>query len=284
MHYGDGELSAIVTAGIRLAIEARDEVSREDGRGEERFVALDIGPLGALLEPYGAIPFETAVDYFARIVRIGVEAGADLVLIETMTDAYETKAAVLAAKENCTLPVFVTNTYDGTGKLMTGASPEAMVALLEGLGVDALGLNCSTGPAAMLPVVKRLCDAASVPVIVNPNAGLPRVDEAGKTVYDLTPDVVGDDENVEYVRVHATASETKADQKSLYNYRKFVFDGVDFNTPEKPILTVFMDVYYLEDVNYEEDPYGTLPVYQYVYENQPYTLTDRDIKALEAYE
>ena len=188
MHYGDAELRAIVSAGISLAIEARDAVSREDGRGEERFVALDIGPLGALLEPYGTLPFETAVEYFAQIVRIGAEAGADLVLIETMTDAYETKAAVLAAKENCSLPIFVTNTYDGSGKLMTGASPEAMVALLEGLRVDALGLNCSTGPAAMLPVVERLCSAASIPVIVNPNAGLPRVDEAGKTVYDLTPD------------------------------------------------------------------------------------------------
>ena len=102
-------------------------------------------------------------------------------------------------------------------------------------------------------------------------------------VYDLTPDVVGDDENVEYVRIHPTASETVAEQKSLYNYRKFVFDGVDFDTTEKPILTVFMDVYYVEDVNYEEDPYGTLPIYQYVYENKPYTLTDKDIKAIEAY-
>lgn len=103
-------------------------------------------------------------------------------------------------------------------------------------------------------------------------------------VYDLTPDVVGDDENVEYVRVRPTVTETKAEQKSLYNYRKFVFDGVEFNAPEKPILTVYMDVYYVEDVNYEADPYGTLPIYQYIYENQPYTLTDKDVKALNAYE
>lgn len=103
-------------------------------------------------------------------------------------------------------------------------------------------------------------------------------------VYDLTPDVVGDDENVEYKRFHPTASETTAEQKNLYNYRKFVFDGVDFSAAEKPVLTIYMDVYYVEDINYEEDPYGTLPLYQYVYENQPYTLTDKDIKALEAYQ
>lgn len=103
-------------------------------------------------------------------------------------------------------------------------------------------------------------------------------------VYDLTPDVVGDDENVEYVRFHPTAAETKAEQKNLYNYRKYVFDGIDFHTPEKPILTIYMDVYYVQDVNYEEDPYGTLPIYQYVYENEPYVLSDDDKKALENHE
>ena len=191
LHYGADALCETVTAGIRIAREARDAVAEETGN-RDLFVALDVGPLGVLLEPYGTLPFETAVAHFAQIVRIGAEAGADLVLIETMTDAYETKAAVLAAKENCDLPVFVTNTYDGNGKMMTGADPEAMVALLEGLGVDALGLNCSTGPKEMLAVARRLVAASSIPVIANPNAGLPRVDDAGSTVYDLTPNAFAD--------------------------------------------------------------------------------------------
>lgn len=188
LHYDAETHGAIVRAGVALASEARDAVSAEDGTGEERFVALDLGPLGVLLEPYGTLSFEAAVEHFAETVRIGAAAGADLVLIETMTDSYETKAAVLAAKENCDLPVFVTNTYDAKGKLMTGADAEAMVALLEGLGVDALGLNCSTGPVEMLPVVRKIAEVASVPVIVNPNAGLPRVTDAGETVYDLSPE------------------------------------------------------------------------------------------------
>lgn len=182
IHYTDGELETLIREAVRLAREARDE-NRSDG-----FVALDIGPLGILLQPYGTLPFDEAVEAFAKVVRIGRDAGADLILIETMTDSYETKAAVLAAKENSDLPVFVTNTYDAKGKLMTGANAEAMVALLEGLGVDAIGINCSTGPIEMLPTVQALCKYASIPVIVNPNAGLPRVDDAGKTVYDLSPE------------------------------------------------------------------------------------------------
>lgn len=191
-HYDSETLRAIVSAGIRLAREAREAVNAETGDVASRFVALDIGPLGVLLEPYGPLSFEDAIAQFSEVVRIGVEAGADCVLIETMTDSYETKAALLAAKETCDLPVFVTNTYDGKGKLLTGADPAAMVALLEGLGADALGLNCSTGPLEMLPVVKELCRCASIPVIVNPNAGLPRVDDDGNTVYDLSPEVFAD--------------------------------------------------------------------------------------------
>lgn len=182
IHYAEGELETLVREAVRLAKEARDE-NKKDG-----FVALDIGPLGVLLQPYGALSFDEAVEAFAKVVRIGRDAGADLILIETMTDSYETKAAVLAAKENSDLPVFVTNTYDAKGKLMTGANAEAMVALLEGLGVDAIGINCSTGPVEMLPTVQALCKYASIPVIVNPNAGLPRVDDAGNTVYDLSPE------------------------------------------------------------------------------------------------
>ena len=153
----------------------------------DRYVALDIGPTGKLLDPLGDLSFERAVELFARTVQLGAAAGADLILIETMNDSYEAKAAVLAAKENSVLPVFVTCAYDESGKLMTGASPAAMVALLEGLRVDALGINCSLGPEQMMPVVRELTAHASVPVIVNPNAGLPHV-ENGRTVYDVGPD------------------------------------------------------------------------------------------------
>jgi hypothetical protein len=102
-------------------------------------------------------------------------------------------------------------------------------------------------------------------------------------VYDLTPDVTGDDENVEYVRYHPTESETRAEQKNVYNYRKYVFDGVSMENADKPLLTVYMDVYYVGDLDYDEEPYGTLPIYQYTYENETYTLTADDRKALEAY-
>ncbi len=167
---------------IRAAVDNAKSAAKDyDG---EKYVALDIGPCGKLLKPFGELDFEDAVSVFAEVVRIGTSCGADLILIETMNDCYETKAAVLAAKENSTLPVFVTNVYDENMQLMTGASPEAMVAMLEGLGVDALGVNCSLGPKQMLPVVEALVNAASVPVIVNPNAGLPLIVD-GKTVYDI---------------------------------------------------------------------------------------------------
>ena len=155
-----------------------------DGR-EGKYIAFDIGPSGRLLKPFGDMDFEEAVDLFASNIKVAKKLGVDLVLIETMNDAYETKAAVLAAKENCELPVFVTNAYDESGKLMTGADPLAMIALLEGLGVDALGMNCSFGPDRMLEIIDIFAENASVPIIVNPNAGLPRV-ENGKTTYDIS--------------------------------------------------------------------------------------------------
>lgn len=174
------DLEDVLEAGIRLAQEARKQAGREaDG-----YVAFDIGPLGRMLQPLGDLPFEEAVALFARGVQVAQRCGADVILIETMNDAYETKAAVLAAKENSTLPVFVTNVYDESGKLMTGADPAAMVALLEGLRVDALGMNCSLGPKQMLGVLPELVRHAHVPVIVSPNAGLPR-SENGQTVYDV---------------------------------------------------------------------------------------------------
>ncbi len=173
------ELEEIVAGGIAIAKEAVFE-----NNTPKKFVALDIGPTGKLIKPLGDLEFERAVEIFAETVKIGVKAGADLVLIETMNDSLETKAAVLAAKENCSLPVFVTNAYDMSGKLMTGATPLAMVSLLEGLGVDAIGINCSLGPDKMMPVIKEYLKYASVPVIVNPNAGLP-VYENGKTSYGI---------------------------------------------------------------------------------------------------
>ena len=175
-------LREIVEAGIRNAQQARREAGREDA-----YIALDVGPTGRLLQPMGDLPFEQAVEVFGDVVRIGAAAGADLVLIETMSDSYEAKAAVLAAKENCDLPVLVTTIFDEKGKLLTGGTVDSVVAMLEGLRVDALGVNCGLGPKQMLPIVKRLTEVSSLPIIVNPNAGLPR-SENGKTVYDIDAD------------------------------------------------------------------------------------------------
>lgn len=171
----------VVSAAVECVKKARDQAK---GGREERFVALDVGPLGKLLAPLGELPFEKAFSLFAELVRAGADAGADLVFLETMNDCYETKAAVLAAKENCGLPVFVSNAYDEDGRLMSGTTPEAMVAMLEGLGADAVGLNCSCGPAQMLELLPRFAACASVPLIVKPNAGMPRA-ENGKTVFDV---------------------------------------------------------------------------------------------------
>ena len=151
---------------------------------DDAFVAFDIGPLGKFLEPIGDLPFETAVEVFAKNIRVAQRCGVDLVIIETFTDCYETKAAVLAAKENSDLPIFVTNVYDENGKMLTGASIEAMVAMLEGLGVAALGTNCSLGPDKMINIIERFSKCSSLPIIANPNAGLP-VMVNGKTTYTL---------------------------------------------------------------------------------------------------
>lgn len=155
------------------------------------FVAYDMGPTGRLLKPLGDLDFEDAVELFAKNVREAVKNGADLILIETMNCSYETKAAVLAAKENSDLPIFVTNVYGTDGRLLTGATPEVMAAMLEGLGVDALGINCSLGPDKMLPIVERLADATSLPIIVNPNAGLPKTVD-GQTVFETDADTFSD--------------------------------------------------------------------------------------------
>ncbi|MGN0372802.1 MAG: homocysteine S-methyltransferase family protein [Enterocloster sp.] len=183
LKYGD-KLGEVVTAAVRNARAA----VKEAGHG---YVALDMGPTGKLLKPLGDLEFEDAVDLYKEVVTAGAAAGADLVLIETMSDSYELKAAVLAAREagfspvtGERLPVFATVIYDEKGKLLTGGNVESTVALLEGLKVDALGINCGLGPVQMKEILKDILRVSSLPVVVNPNAGLPR-SEGGKTVYDI---------------------------------------------------------------------------------------------------
>ena len=178
---GEYGLDEIVAAAMENAKKA---VSKA---GDKGYIALDIGPTGKLLKPLGDLGFEEAYRLFSDVVAIGAREGADLVLIETMSDSYEVKAAVLAAKENCNLPVFATMIFDSKGKLLTGGTVESTVALLEGLGVDALGINCGLGPVQMKGILADIMKAASVPVIVNPNAGLPR-SEGGRTFYDIDAD------------------------------------------------------------------------------------------------
>ena len=183
--YGE-DLEKIVTAGVANAKKAVAE------SGKKAYVALDIGSTGKLLKPMGTLDFEEAVGVFAEIIRVGEKAGADLILIETMSDTYELKAAVFAAKENSTLPIMATVIFDESKKMLTGASPQVVVSLLEGLGVDALGINCGLGPKQMKEIVKELLKYASIPVIVNPNAGLPR-SENGKTVFDVGAEEFAED-------------------------------------------------------------------------------------------
>ena len=180
----DGEtLDAVIGASIKNARRA----AQESTGTQCKWVALDIGPTGRMLKPYGDLDFEEACATFAETVRLGVKYGADLIVIETMSSSLETKAALLAAKENSNLPVFVTNAYGEDGKLLTGADARAMVALLEGMGADAIGLNCSFGPHALAGVAREYLAHASVPVIFKPNAGLP-CECDGETVFDVLPD------------------------------------------------------------------------------------------------
>lgn len=173
-------LEEIVSAGINNAKTAITQ------SGKKAYVALDMGSLGKLLKPMGTLDFEAAVSAFGRIVRAGTKAGADLIVIETMSDAYELKAAVLAAKENSDLPVMATVAFDEKGKILTGANPAGVVALLEGLNVDAIGMNCGLGPKEMAGIFEEMIKYSSTPLIINPNAGLPRC-ENGETIFDVTP-------------------------------------------------------------------------------------------------
>ena len=169
---------------IDRAVSIAKQAIEESDKSKPRFVALDIGPIGEMLEPMGTLSFDRAYEIFKRQVIQGEKSGADLIIIETMMDLYEAKAAVLAAKENTNLPVICTMTFDENGRSFTGCLPEAMVATIEGLGVDALGVNCSLGPKQLLPIVKTITELANVPVIVQANAGLPVIKE-GQAIYEM---------------------------------------------------------------------------------------------------
>jgi len=176
-------LRELIFAAVGLARQAIDEA----GKTDEVPVMLSIGPTGRLLEPYGDLPFEDAVDIFREAIAFGAQAGAHAVLVETFCDTLEARAAIIAAKEAApALPILCSLTFEENGRLLTGATPEAAAVLLEGLGVAALGLNCGAGPARAMEVLPKIAAAARVPVLVNPNAGLPRV-ENGRTYFDLSP-------------------------------------------------------------------------------------------------
>ena len=184
-------VSELVKAGVAIA------------KGQNpKYVALDVGPLGSLVGDVGSISFSEAVIYFEEVVRAGADAGVDLVFVETMTDITEARAALIAAKNVCDLPVAVSMTYEATGRTLTGTDPETAVCHLSALGADIIGVNCSVGPAQMLPIVKELVAHSTVPVAVEPNAGLPRV-ENGQTVYDI-----GSDDFAAYMKEIAEAGAT----------------------------------------------------------------------------
>ena len=169
---------------VAEVVPAAVSVAREAARGRG-LVALDVGPIGQLLEPTGTLEFEQAVDIFAEVVEAGAAAGADLIAIETMTDLQEARAALLAAREHSSLPVLVTMTYEATGRTFLGCSPACAALTLEGLGADAIGVNCSLGPREMPPLVEELLRWTTLPIVLKPNAGLPHPDGSG---YDISPE------------------------------------------------------------------------------------------------
>ena len=168
-HDDNYTLEEVISAAIQNARNAQKNIT-----DRETYVALDMGPTGKLLKPLGDLSFEKAYETYKEVAILGEKYGADLIHIETMSDTYEAKAAVLAAKENTSLPVFVTTVFDEKGKLLTGADVISVVALLEGLRVDAIGMNCSLGPEQMIPLLKQMREYSSLPMIEKPNAGLPK--------------------------------------------------------------------------------------------------------------
>lgn len=178
---GECTLQEAVRIQVQAAVKAKEIMAAQ---GREVAVAIDLGPLGELLEPMGTLSFEDAYDAFREVIQAGCEL-ADLIVIETMTDLYEVKAAVLAAKETCDLPVIVTMTFEENGRTFTGVSLEAMVLTLEGLGVDAMGINCSLGPVEIFPMAEKLRSLTDLPLVIKPNAGLP---DPATGAYDITCD------------------------------------------------------------------------------------------------
>ncbi len=172
----EDKLNQVITSGI--------EIAKKSGA---KLVALDIGPTGALLEPIGKLSFEEAYDIFAQQVKIAKKAGADLVIIETMSDLLEIKAAVLAVKENSDLPIIATMTFESDKRTFLGTDPKTAAVALSSFGVDALGVNCSLGPIELVPIVEDIVKFSKVPVAVQPNAGLPTI-ENGETIYKVTPE------------------------------------------------------------------------------------------------
>ena len=180
-------VEALVTAGIQLVKEAIQEIQEVQEQKQPMYTALDIGSIGKLLKPLGEISFDEAYKTFQEIIITGDKAGADVILIETVSDSYEIKAAVLAAKENSNLPVVVTMIFDESGKLLTGGDVASVTAMLEGLGVDAVGFNCGLGPEQMKNLLPQLTACCSLPIVINANAGLPVVVN-GQTVFHVAPE------------------------------------------------------------------------------------------------
>lgn len=184
----DISLDMIIAAAIGVARKAVNKMQSEE---KPRFVAFDIGPCGKLLEPLGDLSFDDCYDAFAKIAKTAEKCGADLVIIETMSDTLEAKAAVLAVKENTSLPIFCTMTFDESYKTLTGGDVNVMSAIMEGLGVDCVGINCGLGPEQIGEMMQQLSEISSIPIMAQPNAGLPQI-ENGKTVYNVTPELFGE--------------------------------------------------------------------------------------------
>ena len=185
LHSGDYSLSQLVRAGVALAKQAARQADHPC------FAALDMGPLGALLEPYGDLEEEAALQYFIEAAKAGIQAGPDCILIETMGDAREAAAAVRAVKSVSALPVIATLTFDANGRTFMGQSVSDVLELLLPLGIDGIGSNCGLGPDKMAGVSEAFCKLSGLPVFISPNAGLPRMED-GRAVYDLTPEAFAD--------------------------------------------------------------------------------------------
>lgn len=180
-------LDMIIASALGIAKKA---VSAFQSSGKPRFTAFDMGPCGKLLEPLGNLSFDDCYSAFAKAAKTAEKCGADLIIIETMSDTLEAKAAVLAVKENTSLPVFCTMTFDESSKTLTGGDVKVMSAIMEGLGVDCVGINCGLGPDKISTMMEELASVSSVPIMAQPNAGLPQI-ENGKTVYNVTPEQFG---------------------------------------------------------------------------------------------